>query len=650
MNRTTFIAIFVFAATLVQCAPAWSQATVNENLETAFVYVDATKGSDSNPGTQQLPLKTVGAGAALATTNNQAGIGTRVIINPGTYREAVTISSGPKTTSLPITFQAATTGTAIISGADVWTGWKAYGSKGVYTNSWPYTWGLCAADVGNSLPEEDIARRSEMIFVSGQAMTQVLSQTAMRQSTFYVDQTHAKVYLWPPSGVNPNTATTEVATRPVLFTTQKMANLVLRGLTFQYANTCRGYSAAQILGDSIVNNVLIDTDFFYWNNAAGLRLIDTTDTPVQNSVGNHNGVTGLEDFDTLNALWQNKQTSFNGWRGALAVYYNWGSAGTHFGGAHSQTLKNITSAYNQTFGFHWDTDNENDNASALMAQENELAGAFVEKSQGPLTISNSVLCSGSPSTGVNNIGFELRNSENVSLTGSSLYNNLQAAIVVTGQAGGIPITNWQTGQTYNLISQNTVWSNNTVDAAAQLYVLTDGTLGGSDWSTFQSTLNSDYNTWWNSLSSNAKPFSLPVPANWTGVNFAGWQAATGQDSHSTWSQPSSQSCNATVDAPDYWFITNALLGYQSVNPGSSVNFVANMVPLNFTGTATLSSDGLQGITGMSGGWSPSTMTGSSSATFTVKTSSSTPAGSYPITLLATSGNVTRSMTITVTVK
>ena len=30
---------------------AFGQATVNENLETAYIYVDTAKGSDSNPGT-----------------------------------------------------------------------------------------------------------------------------------------------------------------------------------------------------------------------------------------------------------------------------------------------------------------------------------------------------------------------------------------------------------------------------------------------------------------------------------------------------------------------------------------------------------------------------------------------------------------------
>ena len=49
---TFFILAFIHSS-------AWAQAKVNENQETATLYVDATKGSDSNPGTQLQPLATI---------------------------------------------------------------------------------------------------------------------------------------------------------------------------------------------------------------------------------------------------------------------------------------------------------------------------------------------------------------------------------------------------------------------------------------------------------------------------------------------------------------------------------------------------------------------------------------------------------------
>jgi hypothetical protein len=629
---------------------AWTQATVDESLETATLYVDAVKGSDSNPGTQQLPLKTVSAAATKAITNKQASIGTKVIINPGTYREAVTLQFTGKDSALPITFQAATTGSAVLSGADVWTGWKVYsGNSSIYTNTWPNKWGLCPLDTGsNSAPsEEDIVRRREMIVVNGTLMTQVMTLSAMRVATFYVDETHSTVYLWPATGTNMSTATVEVSSRANLFTISSMQNIVLRGLTFQYANSCRDDAAVPV--EFSASNILLDTDFFYWNNSGGVKVMFTTNTTVQNSIANHNGTTGMAGYQTKYDLWQNNQTRYNGWRGAQGVYYDWGVAGTHFGLAHNQTVKSIDSSYNQTFGFHWDTDNENVTADSLVLAENQLGGGFIEKSQGPVSVTNSSFCSGSPYTGPNNLGFELRNSSAISLTGSTFLSN-QTQLLVIGQAGGITIKNWETGQSYTLFTQNTNFTNNVIDGGLNQQLFTDGALGGTDWTKFQATLASDYNTWWNSTSTTG--YFVPVPKLWTKVDFTGWKLATLRDVHSVWAQPSNpgSQCKVSPDKADYWFIMDAFSGYQNVTSGSSVTFTVTVVPLAFTGTVSLSSDGPQSIAGMTASWSPGTINTAGTSTFTVKTTSSKHKGTYPINMIANSGNMTRTMTVSVTVQ
>jgi len=51
-------------------------------------------------------------------------------------------------------------------------------------------------------------------------------------------------------------------------------------------------------------------------------------------------------------------------------------------------------------------------------------------------------------------GLTLRNSELVSLKGSTLYNNEISQIGVIGVKGGIQVNNWETGQLYNLRTQN----------------------------------------------------------------------------------------------------------------------------------------------------------------------------------------------------
>src|SRR5580698_2151562 len=133
----------------------------------------------------------------------------------------------------------------------------------------------------------DIVLRREMVFVNGTSLNQVLSLNEVVVGTFYVDETGGTIYVWPPAGVNINNADVEVAVQPTVWTLQGQSNIVLRGLTFEYANTCRGNPAVVIAGAQSVSNVLLDTDNFVWNNAQGLAVSNPlTYFTVQNSIAN----------------------------------------------------------------------------------------------------------------------------------------------------------------------------------------------------------------------------------------------------------------------------------------------------------------------------------------------------------------------------
>jgi hypothetical protein len=650
MRRFYSAARFVCALAALISSRAWCQANVDEGLETATIYVDTNTGNDSNPGTKQLPLKTIGAATTVATNNNHSNIGTKVIINPGTYRESVTLSYSSKDTTLPITFQAATTGAAIMSGADIWTGWTVYsGNSSIYTHSWTNKWGLCALDTGSgsSPAEEDIVRRREMVIVNGSVLMQVMSLSAVKvPGTFYVDETKSLIYMWPPTGTNISTATVEIPTRGALFTIGNKSNIVLRGMTFQYANSCRNYPAVDL--EYTDTNILLDTDYFYWNNSVGVKLGWSTNTTVQNSVANHNGTDGMKGYETKYDLWSGNQTRYNGWRGAQGVYYSWGVGGTHFGLAHDQTISGLDTSFNQTFGIHWDTDNENIVADGIVSSENLLGASFIEKTQGPVTLTNGSWCNGAPSAGPNNLGFELRNSAEVSISGTTILDNA-VNLLVTGVAGGYTIKNWETGQSLNVNNKNFTFSNNIVQGTTSQQLFSDGALNGSDWTSFKNTLGSDYNTWWNTDTS---PFTVPIPNLWTKDNYSGFIGATGQDAHSTYKSSSNvgSACNLKVDFPDYWFIMDAFSGYESVKAGSSFAWTPIVVSLGgWTGTVSLSTDGVQSISGATATFSPGSITSSGSSTLTVSTKSTTPKGSYPITIIANNGSTTRTMTVTLTV-
>ncbi len=78
--RRSVSSLKYFLILLTLCAypvMSWAQGVVNEGLETAFVYVDGTNGSDSNPGTMALPFQTINKAVTTAVANNQSSIGTR---------------------------------------------------------------------------------------------------------------------------------------------------------------------------------------------------------------------------------------------------------------------------------------------------------------------------------------------------------------------------------------------------------------------------------------------------------------------------------------------------------------------------------------------------------------------------------------------
>jgi hypothetical protein len=635
------------AALLFASQFSFGQANVNESLETAHIYVDGAKGSDSNSGTQSSPLKTIGAAASMAVTNNHNSVGSRITINPGTYRESIFLSYNKKDTSLPITFEAATKGTVLVSGGTLYTGWARYGAnQSIYTNSWLNDWGTCP-QIAICPFQQDIMMRQEMVAVNGTALTQVLSLTQMQQGTFYVDERAAQIYVWPASGTSMATAAVEAASLPTLFQISNKSNIVVRGLTFQYANSCRFSAAVWVSGSS--SNVLLDSDTFQWNNGEGLKVSSpTTNFTVQKSVAVHNGDSGFQESQTKYGLWQSDTASYNNWRGAQAGYYACNTAGFHASLAHNDTVNDLTTTFNETYGIHWDTDNANISASGVNSTGNQMSGIFIEKNEGPLSISSSYICSQTSSVGVG--GLVLRNSEGVSLSKSVLLNNVPAQIMVIGLAGGIEVTNWETGVTKNLVTENFSNTSNIIQGnTSTQQVFDDSYLIDGDWTTFQSTLKSSSNTWWNA-SNSTTPFEVPSPKKNTKEDFSGWKGLTLTDSNSSFKAPSGNpgaACNLTPVGKDYWFtIDHALL---TVSPGSSVTYNLTLIPFNFTGSVKITLDGVSEVKGLSATLSQSTINTSGTSALTVSAGSNTVRGTYSITVIANSGSMTRTVTTQLTV-
>src|ERR1700737_3416346 len=159
------IAVLALSALVITSNQAFGQAAIVETQK-AYVYVDARSGSDSHAGTASAPMRTIRAAAAKALANNARGVGTRELINPGTYREFVNIPN--KAGGATITFEAVRPGTAVLDGADVLTGWLAL-SATEYVHSWHDTVAGCTAQNGWK-GIQPIVMRNEMVFVNGEPL------------------------------------------------------------------------------------------------------------------------------------------------------------------------------------------------------------------------------------------------------------------------------------------------------------------------------------------------------------------------------------------------------------------------------------------------------------------------------------------------
>jgi hypothetical protein len=625
---------FSLAVLAITGSRAFSQASVTEN-QTTFIYVDGQKGLDSSAGTSAAPLKTIQAAVNVANTDNQKKIGTKIIVNPGVYRETVLINPASNQSTVPLTLQAATTGTAVIAGSDIVTNWSAESNKpGAYVASWAPTASSCAIPSGWPTTINPIGLRTEMIFVNGVPLTQVLDWSTMVPGTFYNNPTYSTLHIMPPAGTNMSTAVVEAANRAKTLSIVGRSNTVIRGMVFRHAANCINTSGATVTSGS---NILFDQVQANWNNWGGLSISGSNNITVQNSVASHNGGVGFQSTQTQYALYNSNESDYNNWRGAQAAFYDWGMGGTKFFQMRNVTVQNHFSYNNQAQGLWFDTDNQNvlvDGATLVGSQQ---AALQIERNEGPITIQNSLLASSGN-------GLNILTSQQMTIKNNTFYNNgatnkYQSQIYLAGQSGGITIKDWQTGQSYFLQTTNTALTGNTMVAGAAGQYVFGTYLSGADWTAFANTLQASSNTWYDPTTSNS--FKI---VNGKFVNLAGWQSTVGTDYTSQWAAPAtSLAAAAAVPQTDYADFTVSMdNGNYTMSAGSLVA-TARVASYGY-GAVALS------ITGLPSGVTASISNGnlvSGAATVTFTAAKTAVNQTVPITLWAVSGNRVHTATFNV---
>lgn len=503
-----------------------------------FVNISDPNADDANPGTENRPLKTIAKAADLAVQNNLRNTSTRVVMYPGVYRESISVQSKTSLSNAPIQFEAKEHGTAKVAGSDVWTGWKKQGTTNTYTHMWPYKWGVEPYPDGweGNVVVQPIVRRREMIFIDGQSLTQVASNKELKEGTFFVSEQTATVSLVPPPQLKVETSTVEVAVRPRLFIVESAQNLTVQGLVFIHGNTPIGDTAVIF---SNCSNVLVEDCGFLWCNWSGMTF--TSSAPhsshsmtARRNVANYNGAIGLEASRVKDLLYEDNETSYNNWRGALGDLYSWSNGGMKHLFIHGGVYRRHRAVSNQAPGCWFDTDCANIEIDRAYCSRNYI-GIFIEASEGPTSVTNSTIVN-STSDGIFSEG-----GDNVTLQGNIIYGSAAAQIhVLTGIR---PVDNWETKESLKLVSErwtlrkNTIVGTNTAPHLVQI-----GNSAGTNRNLFLSTLMSDENVWFSPK--NGEAFDV----NHRALDFNTWQSSSKQDVNSRFIDPHINPNNETPPA------------------------------------------------------------------------------------------------------
>ena len=512
--------------------PEVTGANVPEDLVKTVLYVSVehSKASDTNPGTEELPLKSISQAATRALANRAQGSGTKILIAPGIYRDAVRLPRHNKDHSdAPIVFEATENGKAILSGSDIFNDWHAVdGKENLYWHHWPHKWGpreqiKDPVWIRCGIFYRPILLQKETLYCNGQLQKLVLSPLDLREGTHYVSEDEEKLIAWLPKGLDARAALMEVPVRDRLFVGRTQRNIVIRGLVIRHDNSYFGMQSACAFG-SASRNILIEDVRFEWNNCGGYGFNTCRDLTVRRVVANHNGGTGLSGCRLHNILFEDTENSYNNWRGDWGEYYSWSVGATKFLVIHGAVFRRNRSIGNHGLGFWFDTDCTDVLVDGAWWVKNERAGIFIEANQGPITIRNSVLA-------FNQHGVTSTNSSRVTLENNLIYGNLASQIGPMGQRDR-PIKTWQwNGKRQDIVTQIKDWT-----LRDNIIVSTTSRQSGlnltyQDPDLFLKTLTSDGNVWYGE--------SSPRIVSLAGVQMtlAEWQTTTGQDSNSRFETP-----------------------------------------------------------------------------------------------------------------
>ncbi len=379
-------------------------AVIDESEVAATLHVaqNHDAANDENPGTAELPLRTLTAASERAVALMKDGAGVKVVIHPGVYRESVRAfnlegdDTPPALRDALLILEGTEKGEVVISGSvektdeidfspETWEPVEGY--PGVYSHAWPFNLPVWEGQWAwsNRVPFAHEAMRMELLAVDGALFYPVVLERyefrdrqlsylgveeaglgVLSPGTFAVadrddspEHLRNRMFLRLPEGRSMTdverieTTVTGNRRNPLLVFREKN-NLILRNLVVEHAPTSMIGEAVQIRN---AENVLVEHCDLSRNGGPGFSVRDVDRLTVRHTKINHNGGKGATGSGN-EQLWEDLEINYNNWRGRRG-FIGWDSAGGKWIHNHNSDFRRIVALGNYTGGIWWDVHNTN---------------------------------------------------------------------------------------------------------------------------------------------------------------------------------------------------------------------------------------------------------------------------------------------------
>jgi len=384
------------------------------------------EAADTNPGTEDKPLRTINAAAQLAEA------GDTVLVHAGVYRERVAPLRGG-TSEKPIVYQGAPGEKIAVKGSDVWTHWQPLtGHPGVFTAAIaghlpangpnPFLTGISVAPADQNIvarPASDpghLPKTLGQVFYDGASVVETDSEEAVltQENSWVVSPNGEKLTAhFPGNPADLSTHVIEVSVRNRIFAphVRGLGYLQIRGFTFEHCANQGSFPQAGAVSTRtglywrIENNVIrqaktVGLDIGSETFDAG-KLTDTPDAQkirmegghhvVQGNMVSDNGLVGIAGWHHNGAVIRHNVLERNnalGFNQTDAKWEEWGAIKLHGGGA---LIEGNLLRDNEAYGIWIDNDYTDSRITRNVVLNNRMAGIFLELGDGHCLVDNNII-------------------------------------------------------------------------------------------------------------------------------------------------------------------------------------------------------------------------------------------------------------------